>query len=93
MHARAVWKRSSSSRCLLFDLVVLDLNMPDITGIEVLEFLAARTRCGAAGVDRHDPRRRSIPQQVLKAGASSFSPTFTPDAIIAEDPRTPSAGR
>jgi two-component system chemotaxis response regulator CheY len=69
-----------------FDLMVLDLNMPDITGIEVLEFLRGQDTLRALPVlivtTRGDDQSR---EQVLKAGASSFlAKPFTPDAIIAE---------
>ncbi|HEY6560198.1 MAG TPA: response regulator [Polyangiaceae bacterium] len=69
-----------------FDLMVLDLNMPDITGIEVLEFLRGQDTLRALPVlivtTRGDDQSR---EQVLRAGASSFlAKPFTPDAIIAE---------
>jgi len=69
-----------------FDLMVLDLNMPDITGIEVLEFMRNQDTLRALPVlivtTRGDDQSR---EQVLQAGASSFlAKPFTPDAIIAE---------
>jgi two-component system chemotaxis response regulator CheY len=69
-----------------FDLMVLDLNMPDITGIEVLEFLRGQDTLRSLPVlivtTRGDDQSR---EQVLRAGASSFlAKPFTPDSIIAE---------
>jgi two-component system chemotaxis response regulator CheY len=68
-----------------FDLMVLDLNMPDVGGIEVLEFVRAQDRLRALPVlivtTRGDEDSR---ERVLRAGASSFlAKPFTPDAIIA----------
>lgn len=69
-----------------FDLMVLDLNMPDIGGVEVLEFVRAQDTLRALPVlivtTRGDEQSR---QQVLNAGATSFlAKPFTPDSIIAE---------
>ncbi|HTQ08059.1 MAG TPA: response regulator [Polyangiaceae bacterium] len=69
-----------------FDLMVLDLNMPDVGGIEVLEFVRAQDRLRALPVlivtTRGDDDSR---ERVLRAGATAFlAKPFTPEAIIAE---------
>ncbi len=68
------------------DLVVLDLNMPDIGGVEVVEFI--RGQEGLRGIPilivttRGDDASRT---RVLAAGASSYlTKPFSPDGIIAE---------
>ncbi len=68
-----------------FDMMVLDLNMPDIGGIEVLEFVRGQDTLRALPVlivtTRGDDESR---ERVLKAGATSFlAKPFTPDSIIA----------
>jgi two-component system, chemotaxis family, chemotaxis protein CheY len=69
-----------------FDLMVLDLNMPDVGGIEVVEFVRAQDRLRSLPVlivtTRGDDESR---ERVLRAGATAFlAKPFTPDAIIAE---------
>ena len=69
-----------------FDLMVLDLNMPDIGGIEVLEFVRGQDTLKELPVlivtTRSDDQSR---ERLLQAGATRFLPKpFTPDAIIAE---------
>jgi two-component system chemotaxis response regulator CheY len=69
-----------------FDMMVLDLNMPDIGGIEVLEFVRSQDMLRALPVlivtTRGDDESR---ERVLQAGATSFlAKPFTPDSIIAE---------
>ena len=69
-----------------FDAVVLDLNMPDINGLEVLEFVRSQDRLRALPIivvtTRGDEVSRS---QALAAGATSYlTKPFTPDAILAE---------
>jgi two-component system chemotaxis response regulator CheY len=69
-----------------FDLMVLDLNMPDVGGIEVLEFVRRQDRLRALPVlivtTRGDEESR---ERVLRAGATAFlAKPFTPEAIIAE---------
>jgi len=69
----------------VFDLLVLDLNMPDIGGIEVLEFVRAQDTLRALPVlivtTRGDDQSR---ERVLRAGATGFlAKPFTPDSIIA----------
>ena len=69
-----------------FDVVVLDLNMPDIGGIEVVEFIRSQDRLRALPIiivtTRGDDESRA---RALEAGASRFmTKPFTPDAILAE---------
>lgn len=69
-----------------FDLVVLDLNMPDIGGIEVLEFVRSQDRLRELPIlvvtSRGDDSSRG---RALDAGASRYmTKPFTPDAIAAE---------
>ena len=69
-----------------FDILVLDLNMPDIGGLEVIEFV--RTHEGLrllpilVVTTRGDEGSR---ERVLRAGASRYmTKPFTPEAILAE---------
>ncbi len=69
-----------------FDLVVLDLNMPDIGGIEVVEFVrgqdALRDLPIIVVTTRGDDASRA---KSLEAGASRFmTKPFAPDAILRE---------
>ena len=69
-----------------FDLVVLDLNMPDINGFEVLEFLRGQSRLQALPVlvltTRGDESSRA---RALESGASRFmTKPFTPEALLGE---------
>ncbi len=69
-----------------FDLVVLDLNMPDVGGIEVIEFVRSQDRLRTLPVlivtTRGDDASRA---RVLEAGASSFlAKPFTPEQILNE---------
>ena len=69
-----------------FDIVVLDLNMPDIGGVEVVEFVRAQDKLRALPIlvvtTRGDEVSR---QQVLAAGASRFlAKPFAPEVILAE---------
>ena len=69
-----------------FDLVVLDLNMPDIGGFEVVEFIRGQDRLRALPIlivtTRGDDGSRS---RALQAGASSFlTKPFTPHTMVAE---------
>ena len=69
-----------------FDLVVLDLNMPDVGGIEVIEFIRAQDKLRALPVlvvtTRGDDASRT---RVLEAGASGFlAKPFAPEQILAD---------
>lgn len=69
-----------------FDLIVLDLNMPDIGGLEVVEFVRAQDKLKDVPVlivtTRADDGSR---EAVLAAGASRYmTKPFTPEAILAE---------
>ncbi|NTX02705.1 response regulator [Myxococcus sp. CA051A] len=69
-----------------YDLLVLDLNMPDIGGIEVVEFVRGQDRLRTLPIiivtTRGDEASRA---RALSAGANRFmTKPFTPDAILAE---------
>ena len=69
-----------------FDAVVLDLNMPDIGGIEVLEFVRGQDKLRALPIvivtTRGDEASRV---RAMSAGATRFmTKPFTPDAILTE---------
>ena len=69
-----------------FDLLVLDLNMPDIGGLEVIEFVRGQDRLRRLPIlvvtSRDDEASRA---RALATGASSFmTKPFAPDAILAE---------
>jgi two-component system chemotaxis response regulator CheY len=69
-----------------FDLVVLDLEMPDLGGLEVTEFVRAQDRLRELPIlivttrDDHESRAR-----LREAGASSFlAKPFAPQKILEE---------
>lgn len=69
-----------------FHLVVLDLNMPDIGGIEVVEFVRSQDTLRHLPIiivtTRGDESSRA---QALQAGASRFmTKPFTPEALLSE---------
>ena len=69
-----------------FDLIVLDLNMPDIGGIEVVEFVRSQDQLRVMPIlivtTRDDDSSRS---KALSAGASRYvTKPFTPQAILQE---------
>jgi two-component system chemotaxis response regulator CheY len=69
-----------------FDLVVLDLNMPDIGGYEVLEFVRGQDKLRSLPIlvvtTRGDEGSKA---RALESGASSFmTKPFAPEAILAE---------
>src|SRR5678815_2734718 len=66
-----------------FDLVVLDLNMPDVGGVEVIEFIRSQDHLRLLPIlvvtTRGDDASRS---RVLDAGASAFlAKPFVPPQI------------
>ena len=69
-----------------YQLVVLDLNMPDVGGIEVIEFIRSQDKLRALPIlvvtTRGDDASRT---RVLEAGASGFlAKPFQPEQILAE---------
>lgn len=69
-----------------YDLVVLDLNMPDVGGIEVIEFIRSQDQLRALPIlvvtTRGDDASRT---RVLEAGASGFlAKPFAPEQILTE---------
>jgi two-component system chemotaxis response regulator CheY len=69
-----------------FDFVVLDLNMPDIDGYEVIEFIRGQEKLRALPIlvvtTRGDESSRA---RAMDAGASRFmTKPFTPEAILGE---------
>ena len=69
-----------------FDLVVLDLNMPDIGGIEVVEFIRVQDRLRTLPIlvvtTRGDDTSRA---EAIEAGATRFmTKPFTPEALLSE---------
>lgn len=72
-----------------FEIVILDLNMPDITGIEVLEFVRAQDKLKQLPIivvtTRGDEESRAA---ALTAGATLFmTKPFTPEEIATEAKR------
>jgi two-component system chemotaxis response regulator CheY len=69
-----------------FDVVVLDLNMPDIGGLEVVEFVRSQDKLRALPIiivtTRGDETSRTV---ALRAGATKYlTKPFTPDGILVE---------
>jgi two-component system, chemotaxis family, chemotaxis protein CheY len=69
-----------------FDVVVLDLNMPDIAGLEVVEFMRSQDKLKTLPIlivtTRGDDSSRA---KVLEAGATKYmTKPFTPEALLAE---------
>lgn len=69
-----------------FSAVVLDLNMPDIGGLEVVEFVRSQDKLKTLPIlivtTRADDGSR---EKVLAAGASKYlTKPFTPESILAE---------
>lgn len=69
-----------------YDLVVLDLNMPDIGGVEVLEFVRGQDRLKQVPImvvtTRGDEGSR---ERALTTGADKFlTKPFAPEVLLAE---------
>jgi two-component system chemotaxis response regulator CheY len=69
-----------------YDLIILDLNMPDIGGIEVVEFVRGQDTLRNLPIvivtTRGDEASRT---RALQAGANRFmTKPFTPEAILTE---------
>lgn len=69
-----------------YDLVVLDLNMPDVGGLEVIEFIRSQDKLRALPIlvvtTRGDDASRL---RILEAGASGFvAKPFAPEQILSE---------
>jgi two-component system, chemotaxis family, chemotaxis protein CheY len=69
-----------------FDVLVLDLNMPDIGGLEVVEFVRGQDKLKTLPIlivtTRSDDGSR---ERVLAAGASRYlTKPFTPESILGE---------
>lgn len=69
-----------------YDLIILDLNMPDIGGIEVVEFVRGQDTLRQLPIvivtTRGDEASRA---RALQAGANRFmTKPFTPEAILTE---------
>lgn len=69
-----------------YDLIVLDLNMPDVGGLEVIEFIRSQDKLRALPIlvvtTRGDDESRL---RILEAGASGFlAKPFAPAQILAE---------
>jgi len=69
-----------------YNLVVLDLNMPDVGGVEVIEFIRQQSKLRELPIlvvtTRGDDASRT---RVLEAGASGFlAKPFAPDQILTD---------
>lgn len=69
-----------------YDFVVLDLNMPDIGGFEVIEFIRGQDKLRALPIlvvtTRGDEGSRA---RALEAGATGFmTKPFSPDVLLGE---------
>lgn len=69
-----------------FDLMVLDLNMPDVGGIEVVEFVRAQDKLRTLPIlvvtTRGDEASR---ERALGAGATAFmTKPFTPESLLTQ---------
>lgn len=69
-----------------FDLLVLDLNMPDIGGLEVVEFVRGQDKLRSLPILIVTTRgEESSRAAVLAAGASRYmTKPFAPEAILSE---------
>jgi two-component system, chemotaxis family, chemotaxis protein CheY len=69
-----------------FDILVLDLNMPDIGGLEVVEFVRGQDKLKSLPIlivtTRGDDSSRA---KVMQAGASRYmTKPFTPEELLGE---------
>ena len=69
-----------------FDLVVLDLNMPDIGGIEVTQFVRSQAASKELPIVIVTTRGDEVSRaRAIEAGASRYmTKPFTPDEILSE---------
>jgi two-component system chemotaxis response regulator CheY len=69
-----------------FHLVLLDLNMPDIGGVEVVEFVRSQDRLRSLPIIIVTTRGDDVSKdRALKAGATRYlTKPFTPEVIQAE---------
>jgi two-component system chemotaxis response regulator CheY len=69
-----------------FDLLVLDLNMPDIGGIEVIEFVRGQDRLRSLPILVVTTRGDEVSKaRALEVGATAFmTKPFAPEGILAE---------
>ena len=69
-----------------FDLLVLDLNMPDIGGLEVVEFVRSQDKLAKLPILIVTTRAEDDSREkILAAGASRYlTKPFAPAAILAE---------
>ena len=69
-----------------FDLVFLDLNMPDIGGFEVVEFVRSQDTLKALPIIVVTTRGEEATRtRALELGASSFmTKPFNPEAVVSE---------
>lgn len=69
-----------------FSLLLLDLNMPDIGGIEVVEFVRSQDTLRALPIIVITTRGDDVSREVaLSKGASRFmTKPFTPEALLSE---------
>ena len=85
-HAASGLEAIEKLSLMKFDLAVLDLNMPDIGGLEVLEFVRGQDKLRALPIlvvtTRGDEGSQA---KATKAGATRFmTKPFDPTAILAE---------
>lgn len=69
-----------------FDVLVLDLNMPDIGGLEVVEFVRGQDKLKALPILIVTTRSEDgMREKILAAGATKYlTKPFSPDAILGE---------
>ena len=78
------FRRSRLWPCTRYAMVVLDLNMPDMHGLDVLKFLRSHSQYRALPVmvltTRGDESSR---EEVLEAGATSYmTKPFSPNFLV-----------